>query len=61
MNTSSINFHRFCRGVAAIIPVLCFASGNLFAQNTTGTIRGTVTSSGGAPIASAEKGEETEA
>jgi hypothetical protein len=54
MNTSSINFHRFCRGVAAAFAVLCFASGNLLAQNTTGTIRGTVSDAGGAPIASAQ-------
>ena len=54
MNTSSINLHRFCRGVAAAFAVLCFASGNLFAQNTTGTIRGTVTDASGAPIASAQ-------
>src|SRR6266571_3252691 len=54
MNTSSINIHRFCRGVMAAIAVLCLASGNLFAQNTTGTIRGTVTGAGGAPIASAQ-------
>src|SRR5258706_1256278 len=54
MNTSSINFHRFCRGIAAAFAVLCFASGNLVAQNTTGTIRGTVSDAGGAPIASAQ-------
>ena len=54
MNTSSINIHRFCRGVMAAIAVLCLASGNLFAQNTTGTIRGTVTGAGGAPIGSAQ-------
>jgi hypothetical protein len=54
MNTSSINFHRFCRGVVAAIAVLCLASGSLLAQNTTGTIRGTVTGEGGAPIGSAQ-------
>ena len=54
MNTSSINFHRFCRGLAAAFAVLCFASGNLLAQNSTGTIRGSVTGAGGAPIASAQ-------
>ena len=54
MNTSSINFHRFFRGVAAAIALLCIASGNLFAQTSTGTIRGTVSGAGGAPIASAQ-------
>src|SRR5450759_3822335 len=54
MNTSSINFHRFFRGVAAAIALLCIASGNLFAQTSTGTIRGTVSGAGGAPIADAQ-------
>jgi len=54
MNTSSINLHKIYRGVAAAIAVLCIASGNLFAQNSTGTIRGTVSGTGGAPIASAQ-------
>jgi hypothetical protein len=54
MNTSSINFHRFYRGIASAIALLCIVSGNLFAQNTTGTIRGTVTGAGGAPIGSAQ-------
>src|SRR5450759_62390 len=54
MNTSSINFHRFFRGVAAAIALLCIASGNLFAQTSTGTSRGTVSGAGGAPIASAQ-------
>src|SRR6266404_6549258 len=54
MNTSSINIHRFWRGIAAAVALLCIVSGNLFAQNTTGTIRGTVTGAGGAPIGSAQ-------
>ena len=54
MNISSINLHRICRGVAAAIAVLCIASGTAFAQNTTGTIRGTVSGAGGAPIAAAQ-------
>ena len=54
MNTSSINLHKICRGVAAAIAVLCIAGGNLFAQTSTGTIRGTVSGAGGAPIASAQ-------
>src|SRR6266550_4697926 len=54
MNTSSINIHRFWRGVAAATALLCIASGNLFAQNSTGTIRGTVSGAGGAPLGSAQ-------
>src|SRR5258706_3149811 len=54
MNTSSINIHRFWRGIAAAIAVLSIASGNLFAQNSTGTIRGTVSGAGGAPLGSAQ-------
>jgi len=54
MNTSSINLHKICRGVAAAIAVLCIAGGNLFAQTSTGTIRGTVSGAGGAPIADAQ-------
>ena len=54
MNTSSINLHRFSRGVATAIALLCIVSGNLFAQNSTGTIRGTVSGAGGAPIGSAQ-------
>ncbi|MDQ6870974.1 MAG: carboxypeptidase regulatory-like domain-containing protein [Gemmatimonadota bacterium] len=54
MNSSKINFHRFCRGVAAAIALVCGAGGNLFAQNTTGTIRGTISGEGGAPIGSAQ-------
>ena len=54
MRISSINLHKICRGVAATIAVLGIASGDLFAQNSTGTIRGTVSGAGGAPISSAQ-------
>ncbi|HEY8851549.1 MAG TPA: hypothetical protein VIM36_05155, partial [Gemmatimonadaceae bacterium] len=54
MNSSKINFHRFCRGVAVAIALLCIASGNLLGQNSTGTVRGTITGAGGAPIGSAQ-------
>ena len=54
MNSSKISFHRFCRGVAVALALLCMAGGDLFAQNTTGTIRGTVTGAGGVPIGSAQ-------
>src|SRR6266576_3780669 len=54
MNTSSINLHKLCRGLAAAIAFACIASGSLFAQNTTGTIRGTVTGQNGEPIPSVQ-------
>ncbi len=54
MNRSKINLHRFSRGVASLLALMFFASGGLFAQNTTGTIRGTVSGEGGAPIGSAQ-------
>src|SRR5467141_953669 len=54
MNRSKINLHRFCRGVAVALALICMAAGNLFAQNATGTIRGTVTGAGGAPVGSAQ-------
>lgn len=54
MIRSKINLHRFFRGVASLVALMFFASGGLFAQNTTGTIRGTVTGEGGAPIGSAQ-------
>jgi hypothetical protein len=33
MNRSKINFHRFCRGVAVTLALVCMAGGNLLAQN----------------------------
>ncbi|MDQ6771180.1 MAG: TonB-dependent receptor, partial [Gemmatimonadota bacterium] len=54
MNRSEINLHRFCRWVASLLALVCFASGGLLAQNSTGTIRGTVSGEGGAPIGSAQ-------
>jgi hypothetical protein len=54
MNRSKINLQRFCRGVAVALALVCVAGGNLLAQNSTGTVRGTVTGEGGAPIGSAQ-------
>ncbi|HEY3112660.1 MAG TPA: carboxypeptidase regulatory-like domain-containing protein [Gemmatimonadaceae bacterium] len=54
MKSSNINFRRFCRGVAAAIALLCIVSGNLLAQNSTGTVRGKISGDGGAPIGSAQ-------
>ena len=54
MIISNINLHRFIRGAATLLALVFFAGGSLHAQNSTGTIRGTVTGEGGAPIASAQ-------
>src|SRR6476646_10347656 len=54
MMNGNMFFHRFCRGMAALIAMVCLASGGLIAQNSTGTIRGTVSGEGGAPIGSAQ-------
>src|SRR3954470_3258724 len=54
MISSNINLHRLHRLCAGAAALLCFAGGSLFAQNSTGTIRGTVTGEGGAPISSAQ-------
>ena len=54
MNRSKFNLNRFHRGAAIAIALICIVSGNLFGQNATGTIRGTVTGSGGAPVGSAQ-------
>ncbi|HEY0528571.1 MAG TPA: carboxypeptidase regulatory-like domain-containing protein [Gemmatimonadaceae bacterium] len=45
---------HFARVCAVLFGALCFAATNLAAQTTTGTIRGTVTGEGGAPIGSAQ-------
>jgi len=47
-------FKHFARAFSVLLGMLAFAAGNLAAQNTTGTIRGTVTGEGGAPIGSAQ-------
>ena len=54
MNRSEINLNRFCRRVATALALVCMVSGNLFAQNATGTIRGTVSGTGGAPVGNAQ-------
>jgi len=46
--------NHFARAFSLLLGMLAFAAGSLVAQNTTGTIRGTVTGEGGAPIASAQ-------
>ncbi|MGH7651202.1 MAG: TonB-dependent receptor domain-containing protein [Gemmatimonadaceae bacterium] len=47
-------FKHFMRALSLVLGLLSFAGGNLAAQNTTGTIRGTVTGDNGAPIGSAQ-------
>src|SRR6266480_2269736 len=54
MNSSKCDFKHFAHAAALVVATLCFAAGSLRAQNTTGTIRGSVTGAGGAPIASAQ-------
>ncbi|HMF87144.1 MAG TPA: carboxypeptidase-like regulatory domain-containing protein, partial [Gemmatimonadaceae bacterium] len=47
-------FKHFARAFSTLLGMLAFAAAGLAAQTTTGTIRGTVTGAGGAPIASAQ-------
>ena len=47
-------FNHFSRAIAFLIALVSFAAPSVFAQTTTGTIRGTVTGSNGAPIPSAQ-------
>src|SRR6266516_5764402 len=54
MNSSKCDFKPFARALILAIVAVWFAGASLLAQNTTGTIRGTVTGAGGAPIASAQ-------
>lgn len=54
MKISNIHINRLCRGVAVAVALVAVASVNLQAQNSTGTIRGTVSGEGGAPIGSAQ-------
>ncbi|MEO8909761.1 MAG: carboxypeptidase regulatory-like domain-containing protein [Gemmatimonadaceae bacterium] len=54
MIRSNINLYRFIRGAASLLALVFLANGNLFAQNSTATIRGTVSGENGAPIGSAQ-------
>ena len=47
-------FKHFARAFSTLLGMLAFVAGSLAAQNTTGTIRGTITGTGGAPIAEAQ-------
>jgi len=54
MKTSTIYFHRYWRMVLGLLGAVFFVNAGLGAQTSTGTIRGTVSGSGGAPISSAQ-------
>ena len=54
MIRSEINLQRFIRGIVTAIALAFTVSGTLFSQTSTGTIRGTVTGGGGAPIGNAQ-------
>lgn len=54
MRSIKLKFERYCLAPALVIALVCFAGGNLLAQTTTGTIRGSVTGAGGAPVGNAQ-------
>src|SRR5688572_21608956 len=54
MINTNIYFHRLFRGVAAAIALVTIVSVDLSGQTSTGTIRGTVTGAGGAPVGNAQ-------
>lgn len=54
MSVSKYDFKQITRTLSLFLGLVCFAGGTLAAQNTTGTIRGTVSGDNGAPIGSAQ-------
>ncbi len=54
MKISGINFQRYWPSVWSVLAFLLFAAGTLTAQTSTGTIRGTISGTSGAPIGSAQ-------
>jgi hypothetical protein len=54
MINSNIHLYRFIRGIVAVLAVMLVAAIPLSAQTTTGTIKGSVTGSAGAPAAGAQ-------
>ncbi|HZK78655.1 MAG TPA: carboxypeptidase-like regulatory domain-containing protein, partial [Gemmatimonadaceae bacterium] len=54
MNTSNINLHRITRGVIAAFALMVGAAGSLSSQTTTGTLKGSVTGTGGAAVSGAQ-------
>lgn len=53
MATNKLYLQRFCRVVFATLALALFGSNTLLAQNSTGTVRGTIESAG-APVGSAQ-------
>jgi hypothetical protein len=54
MNITKYDLRHLARALSLAVGLVCFAGGSLAAQNTTGTIRGTVSGDNGAPIGSAQ-------
>jgi len=54
MITGMFKLQSLCRGLFIALALVCIAGGNLLAQNSTGTVRGTVTGAGGAAVADAQ-------
>ena len=54
MATKTSTIQHFCRALALMFALVCITSGNLLAQTSTGTVRGTVTSTGGTPVEAAQ-------
>jgi len=54
MIRNMFNLQRFYRTLAMVIALVCVAGGSLFAQTSTGNIRGHVTGPGGAAISDAQ-------
>jgi hypothetical protein len=54
MKKSGFYSHPFCRALAAMLTLVWFAGAAVEAQTSTGTIRGTVSGEGGAPLVSAQ-------
>src|SRR5438552_14769566 len=52
--SNQFGFQHFSRGIGFLVVSIGLVGSSLLAQNTTGTIRGTVTGAGGAPIVSAQ-------
>src|SRR4051794_21787721 len=51
---NTYRFALFSRVIAVLIVLVSFAGTDLLAQNTTGTIRGTITGDNGLPISSVQ-------
>ena len=54
MNRSKYFFSQCGRAISLLVVLVFFAGNNLFAQNSTGTVRGTINGDGGAPVGDAQ-------